>query len=201
MISFHCLFCHGYEDRGATSTGVLAVQSASLAPFAIHFAETAAQLSSKVTIYTHGNQELSDSLVTTLGSNDPRFLVDSRTISSLKVVENTENNNPVAVKFEFTDGTSATETFLVHNPFTQVKGPFVKQLGIETTPSPVPGLEIGDIAVTPPTYQTNIRGVFAAGDCITPYKVVPGAISSGCNAAVAASSQLLAEKYGHHPMF
>jgi hypothetical protein len=138
----------------------LAVQTASLAPFAIHFADTAAQLSSKVTIYTHGNQELSDSLVTTLGSNDPKFHVDSRTISSLSIVENTENNAPVAVNLEFVDGTSTTETILVHNPFTQVKGPFVKQLGIETTPSPVPGLEIGDIAVNPPTYQTNVRQMF-----------------------------------------
>lgn len=153
-------------------------------------------MSSKVTIYTHGSQELSAQLVEALGDGDKKFHIDSRTISSL-VVEEDKN----AIKLLFSDGTSATESFLVHNPFTQVKGPFAEQLGIEVTPSPIPGLEIGDIAVSPPTYQTNVRGAFAAGDCITPYKVVPGAISSGCNAAVAASSQLLAEKYGHHPMF
>lgn len=41
----------------------------------------------------------------------------------------------------------------------------------------------------------------AAGDCITPHKVVAGAISSGCNAAMGASTQLFAQKYGHHPKF
>jgi hypothetical protein len=61
----------------------------------------------------------------------------------------------VGVKLEFADGTNTTEMFFVHNLFTQVKNPFVKQLGIETTP--VAGLEIGDIAVTPPTYQTNVE--------------------------------------------
>lgn len=167
-----------------------------MASIAIHFAETAAQLSSKVTIYTHGSEELGAQLVEALGNGDKKFHIDSRTISSL-TVESDKN----AIKLLFCDGTSATEAFLVHNPFTQVKGPFAEQLGVEVTPSPITGLEIGDLAVSPPTYQTNVRGVFAAGDCITPYKVVPGAISSGCNAAVAASSQLLAEKYGHHPMF
>lgn len=52
-----------------------------------------------------------------------------------------------------------------------------------------------------PMYQTSVRGIFAAGDSITPYKVVAGAISSGCNAAVGASTQLLVEKYRYHPMF
>lgn len=51
-LRFHCLFHHDYEDRGTSSTGVLAVQSAAAAPLAIHFTDNAAQLSSSVTIYT-----------------------------------------------------------------------------------------------------------------------------------------------------
>jgi thioredoxin reductase len=126
-----------------------------------------------------------------------KFKVDPRIISHLSVVET--DGVPTSIKIEFTDNTSATEAFLVHNPFARINGPFVEQLGVETTPSPIYGM--GDIAVNPPAFQTNVRGVFAAGDSITPYKVVAGAISSGCNAAVAASTQLLAEKFGHHPMF
>ncbi|KAF3389896.1 putative thioredoxin reductase [Talaromyces pinophilus] len=196
---FHCLFCHGYEDRGASSTGVLAVQSAALAPLAIHFAENAAQLSSSVTVYTHGSEELSAELSSVLSTGVQKFKVDSRKIARLSLIES-DGGNPTAVKLDFVDGTSATETFLVHNPFTKTQGPFAEQLGLDTTPGPIPGVR-GDIVASPPMYQTSVRGVFAAGDCITPYKVVAGAISSGCNAAVGASTQLLAEKYGHHPMF
>ncbi|PLB44476.1 FAD/NAD(P)-binding domain-containing protein [Aspergillus steynii IBT 23096] len=175
---YHCLYCEGYEDRGATSSGVLAIQTASIAPMAIHLAENAAHLSASVTIYTHGSEELSTQIQTSLGSQNNThkiFKVDSRPISRLTVVE--------------TAGT--------HCPFTKTKGPFAEQLGVETTPSPLPGAEMGDVVACFPAYQTSVRGVFAAGDCVTQYKVVAGAISSGCNAAVAASTQLLAEKYGH----
>lgn len=157
----------------------------------MHFAENAAQLSESVTIYTHGSEELAAQLQTSLNT-DGKFKVDSRVIARLSL------ESPKAIKLEFTDGTSATETFLVHNPFTKINGPFVEQLGVETTPSPIPG--IGDIATNPPAGQTNVRGVFAAGDAITPYKVMPGAISSGCNAGVGASAQILAEKFGHPSM-
>ncbi|EEQ87358.2 thioredoxin reductase [Blastomyces dermatitidis ER-3] len=100
------------------------------------------------------------------------------------------------VSLTFADGTSVIIGFLVHNPFTKVQGPFVEQLGNETaTLGPVP--EVGDIVANFPAYQTSIRSVSAAGDCITQYKVIADAISSGCNAALAAPTQLLAEKYQH----
>lgn len=151
---------------------------------AIHSAENAAQLSGEVTIYTHGNEDLATQLESiVLGT----FKVDSRPIRRL-----VEEGQCVTV--EFTDGSRKEEAFLVHNPQTTVQGSFVSQLRITTTP-------MGDISADAPMHQTNIRGVFAAGDCITPYKVIPGAISSGCNAAVTVCTQLQAEKYGQAPMF
>lgn len=56
---------------------------------------------------------------------------------------------------------------------------------------------ISDIDAPGPFLTTSMRGVFAAGDSVTPYKVVNGALCSGCNAAVAASAQLRAEDLGH----
>ncbi|KAI1662007.1 hypothetical protein F4813DRAFT_384722 [Daldinia decipiens] len=85
-----------------------------------------------------------------------------------------ENAQANSVIVEFVDGSSKEEKFLVHNPQTSVQGPFVSQLGITLTP-------MGDIQADAP--------------------VIPGAISSGCNAAVAASTQLQAEKYDQPPMF
>ncbi|KAI0138615.1 hypothetical protein F4776DRAFT_619199 [Hypoxylon sp. NC0597] len=183
---FHCLFCHGYEDRGAPSSGVLAIFPIIVPALAIHMAENAAQLSDSVTLYTHGNRDLAAQLSTTGNS---KFKVEPRPIKRL--VNDVERSS---VTVEFEDGTSKEEKFLVHNPQTSVQGPFASQLGLNLTPA-------GDIVADAPVHQTSVRGVFAAGDCITPYKVTPGAISSGCNAAVAASTQLQAEKYGQAPMF
>ncbi|KAI1357075.1 FAD/NAD(P)-binding domain-containing protein [Xylaria sp. FL0043] len=183
---FHCLFCHGYEDRGASSVGVLGVFPVVVPALVIHMAENAAQLSDTVTIYTQDNEELTAQLQPVAHS---KFKIDPRQIEYL-----TENPKDGSVTVHFSDGTQKEEKFLVHNPLTSVQGPFVTQLGIALSP-------MGDIIADAPAHQTSVRGVFAAGDCITPYKVIPGAISSGCNAAVAVSTQLQAEKYGQTPMF
>ncbi|RAH59071.1 thioredoxin reductase glit-like protein [Aspergillus piperis CBS 112811] len=197
---FHCLFCKGYEDRSAKRAGVLAIQSAANVPMAMHQAENAAQLAEQVTIYTNGQEALNSQLAATLvdkGSTTV-FKVDNREITGVSL-NGDDLSNPVSVQVQLADGSQVEEAFLVHNPDTQVKSALATQLGLDLAPSFVPGT--GDIAAAAPFYQTSIRGVFAAGDCMTPYKVVAGAISSGCNAAVAASAQLLAEKHGHQPLF
>ncbi|OJJ70121.1 hypothetical protein ASPBRDRAFT_129665 [Aspergillus brasiliensis CBS 101740] len=197
---FHCLFCKGYEDRSAKRAGVLAIQSAANVPMAMHQAENAAQLAEQVTIYTNGQEALETQLVATLSSKGDNtvFKVDNREITGV-TLNGDDLNAPVSVQVQLADGSQVEEAFLVHNPNTQVKSTFATQLGLDLAPSFVPGT--GDIAAAAPFHQTSIRGVFAAGDCMTPYKVVAGAISSGCNAAVAASAQLLAEKHGHQPLF
>ncbi|KAI4604305.1 hypothetical protein KJ359_000439 [Pestalotiopsis sp. 9143b] len=118
-----------------------------------------------------------------------KFRIESRPIKKL-----VQESGFKSVTVEFVDGSSKNEAFLAHSPQTTVQGPFVDQLGLSLTP-------MGDLQADAPMHQTSVRGVFAAGDCITPYKVIPGAISSGCNAAVAASAQLHAEKYGQAAMF
>lgn len=184
---FHCLFCKGYEDKGAFSAGVLAIAPIELpvemlAGLAIHAAENASQLSQKVTIYTHGN----DSLTSALGAMTSRK--DEWSIEP-RIIENLSAGPSNSAVVEFEDGTSKPEKFLVSQPLTVPGGSFVSQLGLATT-------QLGDIQAEAPYHQTSLRGVFAAGDCMTPYKVTPGAISSGCNAAVGISMQLQAEKHG-----
>ncbi|OJD28104.1 hypothetical protein ACJ73_00501 [Blastomyces percursus] len=46
--SYHCLYCERYEERGTARSGVLAVQTASMIPMAIHLAENTANLSSSL---------------------------------------------------------------------------------------------------------------------------------------------------------
>ncbi|KAI1413435.1 FAD/NAD(P)-binding domain-containing protein [Hypoxylon sp. FL1857] len=183
---FHCLFCFGYEDRGAKSTGVLVVPPIDPG-MGLHVSGNAAQLSEEVTLYTHGNQEFAAQLTPFTTAAKAKLNVDSRPIKRFV-------NNGSSLTIEFTDGSSKEEKFIVHNPKTGVSGGFVEQLGLGLTP-------MGDIDAPGPFFQTSVRGVFAAGDVVTPYKVVNGAISSGCNAAVAAIAQLQAEKYGIPAMF
>ncbi|KAI1116644.1 FAD/NAD(P)-binding domain-containing protein [Nemania sp. NC0429] len=186
---FHCLFCHGYEDKGASSVGVLAIFPLLIPALAMNMADNAAQLGENVTIYTSGNEELASQLSAIAQSAKSKFTVEARKIKRLAAA----GANSVTVEFE--DGGHREEKFLAYHPLTTVQGPFVAQLGLTLSP-------MGDIQADASAFhQTNVRGVFAAGDCITPYKVIPGAISSGCNAAVAATTQLQAEKYGQPPMF
>ena len=154
---------------------------------AVHLSENAAQLTSSVTIYTNGAEELGQQITAASGDGE-KPNIDTRSIKRIK-----KGPKGAEVVLEFEDGNKKTEVFLVHNPITHTKGPFAEQLGLELSP-------MGDIKADAPFHQTSVRGVFAAGDCVTPYKVTPGAISSGCNAAVAASAQLQAEVFGHHSM-
>ncbi|KAJ4418237.1 hypothetical protein N0V82_005711 [Gnomoniopsis sp. IMI 355080] len=150
----------------------------------IHGATNASQLCESVILYTHGDEALAAALKASTNSQD-KWMVDSRLIKRL--VKSDEKSQAVIVVFE--DGTKSEEKFLVSQPLTVPSGQFVQQLGLATTP-------MGDIQAETPYHQTSVRGVFAAGDCMTPYKVIPGAISSGCNAVVGASTQLQAELHG-----
>ena len=189
---FHCLFCHGYEQRGGagTSAGVLAVQLCASPPHAAHMARNALQLVSEVTVYTDGDEELAGKIRAIFeGGKGGNFKVDSRKV---KHVERAGKGVEVVVAFE--DGSEKTETFLVHNPKTHATQPFVQQLGLESTPG-------GDIKVSPPFQQTSVKGVFAAGDGQTPFKIVPQALASGSMCAAGVAAQLQAEKYGHPSLF
>lgn len=180
--SFHCLFCHGYEDRDAPSSGVLVVPPIS-GGLAVHMAQSAAQLTERVTLYTNGNADVTAELKPLVSSLvESKFYVEARQIKRLISKESGW------VTVEFADGSSKQEKFLVHNPQTKPQGPFVSQLGLATTP-------LGDIQTEGPFFQTTVPGVFAVGDCSTPYKVIPSAITSGCNAGVMASADIQASKY------
>lgn len=191
---FHCLFCKGYEERGAASAGVLAVAPVALPTdmmvmVAVHAAANAAQLAERVTLYASGDKALAAGLKAA-ARKQAGWTVEPKKIKRLVAASEGEGEKEGEwVTVEFEDGTSRKEKFLVNQPLTVPGGPFVGQLGLATSP-------LGDILAEPPFHQTSVRGVFAAGDCMTPNKVVPTAIASGSNAAVGASTQLQSEKYG-----
>ncbi|OBT38622.1 hypothetical protein VE00_10790 [Pseudogymnoascus sp. WSF 3629] len=175
---YHCLFCDGYEDRGAASAGVLAIGDMGNVGVSLHMARMAKRLAEKVTIYSDGDQELGDQIKIAAGDE---IRVDNRRITRLQ-------KGPIKSELimHFADGKQKTEGFLVHKPKSEINGPFAQQLSLELT-------EQGDIKTTQPFHESSIHGVFAIGDCATPMKAVGIAMSMGGLGAGGLATQLQSE--------
>ncbi|KAK4451417.1 putative thioredoxin reductase-like protein 1 [Podospora aff. communis PSN243] len=179
---YHCLFCDGYEDRGAASAGVLVGRDVSSAGIALHMARMAKRLSEKVTIYANGDENISSELV------DPAekegLNIERRKLVRLEKNDGSSGGSGVAVSLE--DGTQMTEQFLVSKPKGRVNGPFASQLGLELT-------EQGFIKVKAPFNEASVKGVFAVGDCASPLPAVVNAMAMGTLAAGGLVAQLQSE--------
>ncbi|KNG82810.1 thioredoxin reductase GliT-like protein [Aspergillus nomiae NRRL 13137] len=178
---FHCLFCHGYEERGCASAGLLAVGDVAEPRAAMHFARMARRFSTTVTVYTDGAEELAHTLEESASGTGIK--VDRRKISKL-----VKGPGASDVQIVFEDGTQVTEGFLTHKPKTESNAPFAEQLGLQLAPT-------ADIETTAPFYSTSVPGVFAAGDCAVPVKVVAMAMASGVSVAGGLAGQLQDELY------
>ncbi|RYP81205.1 hypothetical protein DL769_002097 [Monosporascus sp. CRB-8-3] len=124
------------------------------------------QLTDQVTIYTNGDEEVAAELKPLVSSLiASEFNVETRQIKRL-----IENGLPTQSRRRSSTGPSKEEKSLVHDPKTR---------------------PLADA----PFWQTSVPAAFAFGDRSTPYKVVPSAITSGCNAAVAASAEIQAAEF------
>lgn len=103
---FHCLFCHGYEEKNVASAGVLAVGDMANPFGALHLARMAKRLTPNVTLYTNGADDLAQK--TREAAKDDDMKVVSRTIKRL---EKTAEGAGVVMHFE--NGEKITEGFLV----------------------------------------------------------------------------------------
>ncbi|CVK88204.1 related to thioredoxin reductase [Fusarium mangiferae] len=103
---FHCLYCHGFEERGAESVGVFAGGMVSSADMLAHVTPMAKRLSQSVIIYTNGDTSLPSTIKTKVHSSKVHY--DTRKITSFALIK----SDP-AVKITFDDGSSKTEGFVV----------------------------------------------------------------------------------------
>lgn len=118
MTSFHCLFCHGFEERGASSAGVLATGPLlggsggnGAAPlFAPVVSRMANRLAGSVTVYTDGDEELGSRIRAQLKSKT-NFRMENRRVVQLSKDPGVEGEAGVLVTLE--DGTVNREGFLV----------------------------------------------------------------------------------------
>ncbi|KAI0150366.1 FAD/NAD(P)-binding domain-containing protein [Xylariaceae sp. FL1272] len=180
---FHCLFCHGFEERGAVSAGVLASGLFANAMFPPAVARMANRLAGSVNVYTEGNESLGSEIRALLKSTK-RFHIETRKIKSFAKDTDAEGDAGILVTLE--DGTINKEGFIAHVPDFELNGSFATDLGLEIAPQ-------GHINAVPPFYNTNVPGVFAAGDCATMMKAVPMATAMGSFVAGGLAHSLQAE--------
>lgn len=190
---FHCLFCHGYEERHEASAGVLATDDIGAVPPALHLARNVLQLVPKATIYTSGSKELAQSLQDAINDSKsekpPQMVVDSR-----KIVRMQRGAKESQVILHFEDDSKVTEAFLAHKPKSESSAAaLAKQLGLEMTPQ-------GDIKADPPFYQGSEKGVFVAGDTNPTMKFVNSSMFTGCAVGSGLAAQLQAERWGQKSM-
>lgn len=182
--SFHCMFCHGFEERGVESVGVLATGSLAAAQILHHVVPMAARFATKnVTIYTDGNGALHSEAASIFQS--PKITTDNRKIQSYAL----RGDGP-AMTITFEDGDSKEEGFCVNQPRMKQRGPFAEQLGLDMGEGGV------EIKVVPPFYETSVRGCFAAGDAAAPMKSVLQAMYMAGSGGVGMVMQLGAEADG-----
>ncbi|KAH7408075.1 hypothetical protein DE146DRAFT_675213 [Phaeosphaeria sp. MPI-PUGE-AT-0046c] len=186
---FHCLYCHGWEEKGNPSAGMLAEGDTGAVVPALHFARQALRMVDQVTLYTNGNEQLASDLKAALESAPAPMIVNSKKIARL-----TKSPERARITLEFANGTSITEAFLAHKPKTKLRGDLAQQLGCALSP-------MQTVLVNPPFNQSSIKGVFAAGDCASPMHTVTNAMHSGTCTGGGAPLQIQAETYNQRCIF
>lgn len=186
---FHCLFCHGYEERGQQSSGILAIDPLVTGSSALHHARSALRITQSCTVYTNGSKDIaSDVNAQMTPQTEGRIKVDARKIKRLE-----KGSEKAQVTLHFEDGSTVTEAFLAHMPRSVVRGPFCEQLGVEMTPE-------GLVAVKSNFNATSVHGVYAAGDITVVQKIMNNAVYSGCAAGAGIALQIQAEENGQKPL-
>lgn len=114
--SFHCLFCHGYEQRGRASAGVLAIDDVAPLLFALHHvARNAAQLVVSVTIYTNKEASQAAAIRDYISPKAPI------TVNTRRITKFTLGPGQNGITLHFKDRTTKNKAFLNHKPKSKVK--------------------------------------------------------------------------------
>ena len=180
---YQCLGCDGYEQRG-TPNGVM-----DCGPMTGHLVGMALRFDERVTVLTNGPVPDEEKVREQMRVCEAwGAKIESRRVKRLV------NNGPThkeGVTVEFEEGENMTLGFIAHKPPTVNRAPeLVEQLGLEC----VSEKEGGHVKIVNPVFNsTSVKGVFVAGDTMTPWKQVTFAMAEGMKAAIGASFELAGE--------
>ena len=173
----HCPYCHGYEYK-SQPTGILMNGD-----MAIDMAELIENWTSQLTIFTNGKSTISNSRL-------EQFLTLSQVQVVEKEIRSFQHIGGKLQYIEFADGSTQTLDALYARPAFIQQSNIPELLGCQFT-------EAGYLVVND-MQQTNIPGVYAAGDNITMRRAVSGAVATGGFAGAIINHELIADKFGRH---
>jgi hypothetical protein len=107
--SFHCLFCHGFEEAGGSSAGVIASGLITDPRMVLHMAGMAAPLAKELVVYADGDSSIAKQM--TAATEGKRVTVEPRKIAAIE--RKHSDHTEVIVHFE--DGNTREETFMVRS--------------------------------------------------------------------------------------
>lgn len=185
----HCLLCHGHEQRGAASVGLLALDNFAEPSTVLRVARSCKQFASKVRIYTHGNKRVATQL-RAVAAQVPGCDVEAGVIDRLEMVKLPGGNDEEGLHVVL--GKAAEGISIDH-----VHSFAMYHAGFEQASSLVEALDVnldenGEIKLHA-FQETSQAGIFAAGDCASLHKYVSIASATGFMAGAGAAQQLQAE--------
>lgn len=158
----YCSTCDGFFYNNL-KVGVLGNKD-----YAVHEAIELLTYTKNITIYTNGkNLELSSRYEEDAG----KFKVETRQISKL-------DGSDFLQRIHFSDGTSEEIDGLFVAYESASSADFARKMGIVTE---------GSMIVTDGNQQTNLEGMFAAGDCASSFRQISIAVGQGAAAGKAIS--------------
>jgi thioredoxin reductase len=174
------MFTFGFEKRGSKTAGLLAKGSLGSVKHAMMVTQDTLKFAERLIVYTDGSPTLAKDMraalvATGLGHS---VEVDDRSIKLLR-----DGGSGSNIVLELEDGTADSQDFLVHQPLARPPPWVVEQLQLELD-------VMGNIKTSGFFYQTNVSGVYAAGDCASPFKIIPNALLMGANAAAGVAREL-----------
>ena len=172
----NCVCCGGYEhkDKSCATIGLRSDME-------LDSALKAFSVTSSVHLFPH--LEDPDLVPVEIRQKLSLLEVGGITIMPFKHITSISKDSPGELVIHLSDGSEHRVGWILYEPKTYLSTPLLCcQLGVELNGKG--GIRVG------PFYETNVSGVFAAGDCVNMAKHVPAAINDGLIAGEAVHLQL-----------
>ncbi|RYE58745.1 MAG: NAD(P)/FAD-dependent oxidoreductase [Sphingobacteriales bacterium] len=167
----HCPYCHGYEFRDQP-TGLMANGD-----MAFEFGRVVQNWTDKLTIFTNG--------ASTLNTEQAAILENLGIVIETGEIVNLEQEAGILRKVWLEDGrTIELDALYAKLPFEQ-----------HCTSAVEMGCKLSDqgFIVVDDFLKTNVPGIYAAGDCITPFRSVATAVATGSKAGAMLNHEIIVQ--------
>jgi thioredoxin reductase (NADPH) len=173
----HCPYCHGYEVRDQ-AVGILAV-----GPLAGHAAGLWRQLTDRVTVFRHDDDELDRGTAQRLDALGVP-VVDGRVVGLV-----VEADRLTGIRLE--SGKVVAVDAAVVSPRAGARAAFLEELGLETVKIEMMGRVVATRLDADPFGRTAVPGVWAAGSVVEPMAQLMASAASGLMAGAQINADLV----------